>query len=162
MDILVIEDDPVLGKTLQKGFEEAGHGCQWIKEGGRGLDAARRQQFEAIVLDLMLPGEPGLQVLKKLREEGVRTPVVILTALGSVEERVAGLNAGADDYMVKPFALVELLARLEAVCRRAVTRPPAQLQGGDLSVNLTTRRPSPGGVGAPCRPAPVDGLGDHH
>src|SRR5438874_6741316 len=123
MDILVIEDDPVLGKTLQKGFEEGGHGCQWIKEGGRGLEAARRQQFDAIVLDLMLPGEPGLQVLKKLREEGVRTPVVILTALGSVEERVAGLNAGADDYMVKPFALVELLARLEAVCRRAVDRP---------------------------------------
>src|SRR5262245_18949016 len=140
MEILVIEDDPVLGKTLQKGFEESGHGAVWIKEGGRGIETARRQQFDAIVLDLMLPGEPGLQVLKKLREEGMRSPVVILTALGSVEDRVAGLNAGADDYMVKPFALVELLARLEAVCRRTVDRPAAVLQVGDLTLDLATRR----------------------
>jgi two-component system, OmpR family, response regulator len=97
-------------------------------------------------LDLMLPGEPGLQVLKKLREEGMRTPVVILTALGSVEERVAGLHAGADDYMVKPFALVELLARLEAVCRRAVDRPAASLHVGDLSLDLATRRVTRGDV----------------
>jgi len=146
MEILVIEDDPVLGKTLQKGFDEAGHDCQWIKEGGRGLETARRQQFDAIVLDLMLPGEPGLQVLKKLRDEGVRTPVVILTALGSIDERVTGLNAGADDYMVKPFALVELLARLEAVCRRTVDRPAAVLHVGELTLDLATRRVTRGDV----------------
>src|SRR5262249_60396514 len=105
MDILVIEDDPVLGKTLQKGFEESGHAAVWIKEGGRGLETARRQQFDAIVLDLMLPGEPGLQVLKRLREEGVRSPVVILTALGSVEDRVAGPNPDAEQYNGKPIAL---------------------------------------------------------
>src|SRR2546426_12140616 len=113
MDILVIEDDPVLGKTLHKGVQEAGHGCVWVKEGRKGLETARSQQFDAIILDLMLPGEPGLQVLRTLRGEGIRTPVIVLTALGAVEDRVAGLNAGADDYMVKPFALVELLARME-------------------------------------------------
>src|SRR5262245_27170829 len=144
MDVLVIEDDPVLGKTLRKGFEEAGHGCTWLKEGGRGLDTARGQQFDSIILDLMLPGMPGLDVLKTLRSEGVRTPVIILTALGSVEDRVAGLHAGADDYMVKPFAFVELLARLEAVCRRAVDRPAAVLQVGDLTLDLSTRRVTSG------------------
>src|SRR5687767_9739411 len=122
MEILVIEDDPVLGKTLQKGLHEAGHSCVWVKDGSKGLEAARGQQFEAVVLDLMLPGIPGLQVLETLRGEGVRVPVIVLTALGSVEDRVAGLTAGADDYMVKPFAVVELLARLQAIHRRAGDR----------------------------------------
>src|SRR5262245_3528877 len=146
MDILLIEDDPVLGKTLQRGLAEAGHACNWLKDGRRGLDTARGQQFDAVILDLMLPGEPGLQVLKTLRSEGLRTPVVILTALGSVDERVAGLHAGADDYMVKPFALVELLARLEAVCRRTADRPSAELQVGDLTLDLGTRRVTRGDV----------------
>jgi two-component system OmpR family response regulator/two-component system copper resistance phosphate regulon response regulator CusR len=140
MELLVIEDDPVIGKALRKGFSEAGHGCVWAKDGERGLELASSQQFEAILLDLTLPGQPGLDVLKHLRTSGVKTPVIVLTALGSVEERVSGLNAGADDYVVKPFALVELMARIEAVCRRSVTRPPATMHVGTLSLDLATRR----------------------
>jgi two-component system OmpR family response regulator/two-component system copper resistance phosphate regulon response regulator CusR len=101
---------------------------------------ASGQQFDAIILDLMLPGRPGLDVLKELRGMGIQTPVIALTAMGAVEERVNGLNAGADDYIVKPFALTELLARLEAVCRRTVTRPPAVMQAGQLTLDLATRR----------------------
>jgi two-component system OmpR family response regulator/two-component system copper resistance phosphate regulon response regulator CusR len=101
---------------------------------------ATAQPFDAIILDLMLPGRHGLEVLKDLRTIGIRTPVIALTALGSVEDRVNGLNAGADDYVVKPFALVELMARLEAVCRRTVTRPPAVMQAGSLTLDLATRR----------------------
>jgi two-component system, OmpR family, response regulator len=140
LEILVIEDDPLIGKALRKGLSESGHGCMWAKEGQRGLELASGQQFDAIVLDLMLPGKPGLEVLRSLRELGIQTPVIALTAMGSVEERVNGLNAGADDYMVKPFALPELMARLEAVCRRTVTRPPAVMQAGKLTLDLATRR----------------------
>jgi two-component system OmpR family response regulator/two-component system copper resistance phosphate regulon response regulator CusR len=140
MNLLVIEDDPVLGKTLQRCLQEEGHGSVWVKDGRRGLETARTQQFDAIVMDLILPAEPGLEVLKKLRAEGIRTPVIVLTALGSVEERVAGLQAGADDYMVKPFALPELLARVEAVRRRALDRPAPVLHVGELVLELTTRR----------------------
>jgi two-component system OmpR family response regulator/two-component system copper resistance phosphate regulon response regulator CusR len=145
MDVLVIEDDPAIGKALHKGFGEAGHDCVWARDGERGLEQARSQQFDVIVLDLLLPGRPGLEVLRTLRAEGIRTPVLLLTALGSVEERVAGLNAGADDYLVKPFAFVELMARLEAICRRAVTRPTARLTCGPLDLDLTTRRVTVGG-----------------
>src|SRR5262249_51607331 len=104
------------------------------------------QQYDAVLLDLLLPGEPGLAVLQHLRARGVRTPVLLLTALGSVEDRVAGLNAGADDYVVKPFALVEVLARLEAVCRRTVTRPEPLLQADGLTLELATRRVTCDGV----------------
>lgn len=140
MELLVIEDDPLIGKTLHQGLSEAGHGCMWAKDGQRGLELASGQQFDAIVLDLMLPGLPGLDVLRGLRGQGIQTPVLVLTALGSVEERVDGLNAGADDYIIKPFALVELTARLEAVCRRTVARPAAVMQAGPLTLDLATRR----------------------
>ena len=140
MELLVIEDDPLIGKALRKGLSEAGHGCVWAKEGQRGLELACGQQFDVIILDLMLPGRPGLEVLRELRCSGIRTPVIAVTALGSVEERVSGLNAGADDYVVKPFALVELMARVEAVCRRAATRPPAVMEAGQLTLDLATRR----------------------
>jgi two-component system OmpR family response regulator/two-component system copper resistance phosphate regulon response regulator CusR len=137
---LVIEDDPLIGKTLRKGLLEGGHGCMWAKDGLRGLELASGQQFDAIILDLMLPGRPGLDVLRELRGQGIQTPVIALTALGAVEERVRGLNAGADDYIVKPFALAELMARLEAVCRRTIARPPLVMQAGQLTLDLATRR----------------------
>ncbi len=140
MNLLVIEDDPVMGKSLSKGLKEAGHECVWVRDGRRGLEEAATQRFDAIVLDLLLPAMPGLDVLRRLRADGVRTPILILTALGAVEERVAGLNGGADDYLVKPFAFPELLARLEAVRRRAVDRPSAVLTIGDITLDLTTRR----------------------
>ncbi|MEX0978952.1 MAG: response regulator transcription factor [Pirellulales bacterium] len=140
MELLVVEDDPLIGKSLRKGLSEAGHGCTWAKDGLRGLELATGQKFDAIILDLMLPGLGGLDVLKELRRQGVQTPVIALTAMGAVEERVSGLNAGADDYIVKPFALVELMARLGAVCRRTASRPPAVVQAGTLSLELATRR----------------------
>lgn len=140
MNVLIIEDDPDIGKALQRGFTEAGHECTWVRNGEQGLELARGQQCDGIILDLLLPGRPGLEVLRALRAEGIRTPVLLLTALGSIEERVTGLNAGADDYIVKPFALVELLARLEAVCRRVGNRPSARLTAGPLELDLTIRR----------------------
>jgi two-component system OmpR family response regulator/two-component system copper resistance phosphate regulon response regulator CusR len=146
MNLLLVEDDPVMGKSLSKGCAEAGHECVWVKDGRRGLDEALSQRFDAIVLDLLLPGLPGLTVLRQLRDAGVRTPVILLTALGAVEERVTGLNAGADDYLVKPFAFPELLARLEAVCRRTLDRPAAVMTAAGLSLDLTTRRVEHNGI----------------
>lgn len=140
MDLLVVEDDRVIGKALRQGFSEAGHGCVWAKMGDRGLTLATSQKFDAIVLDIMLPGMSGLDVLRQLRSQGIRCPVILLTALGSVEERVEGLNAGADDYLVKPFAFAELMARILAVCRRSAARPAATVQLGELSLDLSTRR----------------------
>ncbi|HTU91173.1 MAG TPA: response regulator transcription factor [Gemmataceae bacterium] len=145
MQLLIVEDDPVVGRALRQGFLEANIECQWARDGERGLELAKSQQFDAIVLDLLLPCRGGLDVLKELRSAGILTPVLLLTALGTVEERVAGLTAGADDYLVKPFAFPELMARLQAVCRRSVTRPSPILEVGDLSLNLASRRLMRGG-----------------
>lgn len=140
MEVLVVEDDDVLGKALRRGLEDAGHRCIWTKSGEKGLQEAARQKCDAIVLDLMLPDRSGLDVLQHVREQGVQTPVIILTALGSVEERVAGLNAGADDYIIKPFSFSELLARLTAVSRRSINLNSQHLNVGPLSLDLSTRR----------------------
>jgi len=140
MDLLLIEDDAALGKSLRQGLEENGHVCQWVSQGDRGLEMAASQKFDAVVLDLMLPDMGGMEILKHLRAQGVRTPILILTAMGSVEDRVAGLNAGADDYLVKPFAFPELTARLDALCRRAQTRPSSILETAGLKLDLATRR----------------------
>ena len=142
MQILVIEDDPIIGKSLVKGFTETGHNPRWVQDGENGLEAALSQQDDAIVLDLMLPKMSGQQVLKELRSRGVLCPVILLTALGAVDERVDGLNSGADDYIVKPFDFAELLARLQAVVRRSSVRPVPLLKAGDLTLDLTTRRVS--------------------
>lgn len=140
MEILVIEDDPVVGKALVKGFTEAGHHCEWVQDGDAGSAAALRQQADAIVLDLMLPKRSGQELLHEIREQGVLCPVVLLTAMSGVNDRVTGLNAGADDYIVKPFEFAELLARINAVVRRTQTRPTPLLKVGDLTLDLTTRR----------------------
>jgi two-component system OmpR family response regulator/two-component system copper resistance phosphate regulon response regulator CusR len=140
MKLLIVEDDLVVGRALRQGFEEAGHACTWVKEGDRGQERAVSQQFDAIILDIMLPGVSGMDVLKEVRKRGIRTPVILLTALGSVEERVAGLTAGADDYMVKPFAFAELSARLQAIVRRSLDRPSPTMDVGDLRLDLATRR----------------------
>jgi two-component system OmpR family response regulator/two-component system copper resistance phosphate regulon response regulator CusR len=140
MELLLIEDDRVLGKAIQRGLTDAGHNCAWVRSGRSGLDEASSQRFDAVVLDLLLPDLPGLDVMRKVRQAGVRTPVLVLTALGSVEDRVQGLNVGADDYLVKPFAFPELIARLEAICRRANDRPSTSLAAGPLKLDLTVRR----------------------
>lgn len=143
-NLLVVEDDPVIGKSLKQGLSEAGHECHWTKNGDEAVGLARTQQFDALLLDIMLPGRSGLEVMREMRSAGIMTPTILLTALGSVEERVEGLRAGADDYVVKPFALPELVARLDAVCRRSVTRPAPTLQAGAVKLDLTNRRVTAG------------------
>jgi two-component system OmpR family response regulator len=140
MKILIVEDDPGIGKMLHRGFEESGHRCTWVKDGRRGVEEANSYQYDVVILDLMLPELPGVAILRELRAGGLGMPVIVLTALGSVEERVAGLQAGADDYVVKPFAFAELLARLDAICRRSNHRPTMTLQAADVSLDLATRR----------------------
>jgi len=140
MNILLIEDDTVIGKALVQGFTEAGHQCQWAKDGVNGEALATTQEADAIVLDLNLPGRDGLEVLSGLRAAGIRTPVVVLTARGGVDERVHGLNSGADDYMAKPFDFAELLARVVAVCRRVAPRPSMTMLAGGVRLDLSNRR----------------------
>lgn len=144
MDVLVIEDDNVLGKALQRGLEETSHHCTWVRNGFDGLNLAVSQRSDAIVLDLKLPDVSGLEILRTIRKRGIQTPVIILSALGSVDERVAGLEAGSDDYLVKPFAFPELLARLTAVTRRSISRTSQQLRTGPLSLDLSLRRATRG------------------
>jgi two-component system OmpR family response regulator/two-component system copper resistance phosphate regulon response regulator CusR len=140
MLLLVVEDELGLGKSLSQGLTEAGHDCTWVRSGAEGLRLASARPFDVVLLDLMLPDLPGLEVVRGLRAAGSRTAVIVLTALGAVEDRVAGLEAGADDYMVKPFAFAELLARLTAVSRRALKRPSSDVTVGPLRLDLTNRR----------------------
>lgn len=146
MNVLLVEDDPILGKAVYQGLTEAGHQCRWLRNGEHGYDQALSQRFDVLLLDLLLPGKDGLEVLSDLRHAGVGTPVLILTALGSVDDRVRGLKNGADDYLVKPFAMAELLARLEVVQRRAAPRPAPMLEAGDLKLDLASRRVSRAGA----------------
>jgi two-component system OmpR family response regulator/two-component system copper resistance phosphate regulon response regulator CusR len=140
MEVLLVEDDHVLGKAIQRGLTDAGHNCDWVRNGQKGLDEAKSLRFDTIVLDLLLPDLAGIDVLKQLRQLGNRTPVLILTALGTVADRVEGLNAGADDYLVKPFAFPELIARLDAIRRRSGDRPSTTLTAGSLTLDLALRR----------------------
>lgn len=140
MKVLVVEDDTVLGKALLTGLTESGHTCTWSQNG---LDAVRlgsEQVFDVAVLDLMLPDLPGLEVLKGLRSHLPNLPILILSAMGTVEERVHGLNSGADDYLVKPFAFAELIARLSVLERRKGPQVETCLRSGSLFIELTTRR----------------------
>jgi two-component system OmpR family response regulator len=146
LNVLVVEDDEVLGKALARGLEESGHHCTWVKSGAKGFAIATAQKCDTIILDLMLPDRSGLDVLRSLRTQGCRTPVLILTALGSVEDRVDGLNAGADDYLVKPFSFPELLARLAAITRRSINLTSQNLVVGPLSLDMSMRRVTRAGV----------------
>lgn len=139
MNLLLVEDDALLGKSVQRGLSDAGHACHWVIEGEEAVRKANSERFDVIVLDLMLPDISGLEVLGQLRTAGNETPVLVLTALGSVDERVAGLQAGADDYLVKPFAFAELAARLEALTRRAGKAVKTELRDGPVSLDLRTR-----------------------
>jgi two-component system OmpR family response regulator/two-component system copper resistance phosphate regulon response regulator CusR len=145
MNILVVEDDTLTRNSVVQGLTEAGHTCVGTGDGERGLSLADEKNPDLIVLDLMLPGRSGLEVLKELRQRGQKMPVILLSARGSVGDRVNGLNCGADDYVVKPFSFIELLARIEAVTRRAHERNPLTLTAADMTLDLTTRRVECGG-----------------
>jgi two-component system OmpR family response regulator/two-component system copper resistance phosphate regulon response regulator CusR len=135
VNILIIEDDPVLGRALRQGLEESGHTCEWSRSGLRGLEQALTQKSDAIVL-IAAAGYSGLMAAPARR---IGTPVLILTALGSVMN-ACGTGAGADDYLVKPFAFPELLARLMVITRRSLQLASQQLTAGPLSLDLATRR----------------------
>ena len=138
--LLVIEDQNKLLQSLKRGLEQDGYEVVTANTGEEGYCAATTQDFDAIVLDLMLPGRDGLQVLRDLRTHGYSRPVLILTARDSVEDRVAGLDGGADDYLVKPFAFAELLARLRALLRRDISGRELSLRVDDLEMDLVARR----------------------
>ena len=139
MRILIVEDDAVLGAVLEKGLTEVGHECQWTQSGSLAVQLLGIQSFDVLILDLMLPDLPGLEVLKQLRQDKRDVSVLVLTALGSVDDRVHGLNSGADDYLVKPFAFAELVARIVAIERRKTKTPVTELQAGTLTIELTSR-----------------------
>jgi two-component system OmpR family response regulator len=140
MRLLVVEDEPKLAALLGRGLREEGHA---VDVAGRGEDAlwmARAVAYDAVVLDVMLPGLDGFSVCRELRQNEVWTPVLLLTARDAVEDRVSGLDAGADDYLVKPFSFSELLARLRALVRRVPVERPVVIHVGDLSLDPAARR----------------------
>jgi two-component system OmpR family response regulator/two-component system response regulator QseB len=140
MRILVVEDDPLLGRATQSGLEQAGFAVDWVRDGVAADAALAAASFHAVVLDLGLPRLSGLDLLARLRARGDRTPVLILTARDALEDRVKGLDAGADDYLVKPFQLEELTARLRALVRRAhgEAAPVLSVAGVDLDPGTHT------------------------
>ena len=140
MRILVVEDDAKLARLLRRALTEEGHRADLAARGDEALALARASEYDAVVLDVMLPGLDGFEVCRRLRAAGVWTPVLMLTARDAVEDRVAGLDGGADDYLTKPFSLSELLARLRSLVRRGPVERPAVLEVGSLRLDPATHR----------------------
>lgn len=141
MRILVVEDDKKIASFVVNGLKQGGFAVDACGDGEEALVMGRSTPYDAAVLDLMLPKRDGLSVLQQLRREGVRTPVIILSAKASVDDRIRGLQAGGDDYLAKPFAFSELLARVQALIRRATqTTEPTRLTAGDLVLDLLSRQ----------------------
>ena len=140
MRLLIIEDYPPLQQSLTQGLREAGFAVDSTRDGQEGLWYAMGNEYDVVILDLMLPGMDGLEVLKKIRSQGRESHVLILTAKDTVEDRVAGLDLGADDYLVKPFAFEELLARVRALLRRGYRRKNPLIKIKDLQIDLTTQK----------------------
>jgi len=144
--LLVVEDEPRMLELLRRGLTEEGHNVVCASDGGEGWELAHAYDFDAIVLDIMLPKMNGFELAKKLRQENVATPVLMLTAKDSVPDVVRGLDAGADDYLTKPFSFNELLARLRAVQRRSTPRLQNRLQVSDLTLDPESREVSRAGI----------------
>lgn len=142
--LLVVEDDKKVASFIQKGLQEEHYAVDVVHDGASAVAQAEVVRYDLVILDLMLPQLPGLDVLRELRKRDPGQPVLILTARGTVEDRVIGLDLGADDYVVKPFAFSELSARVRAMLRRG-ERPPSELRISDLVVDVTTRRVVRGG-----------------
>jgi two-component system, OmpR family, response regulator len=140
MRLLVVEDDPKMAGLIRRGLLEEGHAADVARAGADAVWMAQAVEYDAIVLDLMLPGLDGFEVCRRLRKDGVWSPVLMLTARDGVEDRVAGLDAGADDYLPKPFSFAELLARLRALARRGAVERPAVIEVADLRLDPATRR----------------------
>ena len=140
MRVLVVEDDPKLAALIGRGLREEGVATDVTGRGEDALWMAGSTDYDALVLDVMLPGIDGFEACERLRADGVSTPVLMLTARDAIEDRIAGLDGGADDYLVKPFAFGELLARLRALARRGPVARPAVLEVGSLRLDPATRR----------------------
>jgi two-component system OmpR family response regulator len=151
MQVAIVEDDPIIAKAVSTAVVDAGHQCRWIEDGTAAGDESLLAS-DLVILDLMLPGEDGLAVLRRARSHGVRTPVIVLTARGLVAEKVRAFEAGADDYLVKPFDMDELLARIEAVHRRAGDKPSPTMTAGGLRLSLANRRATLDGRGIDLTP----------
>ena len=140
MRILVVEDDDIAAEYVRKGLMEAGHVVDLAPDGELGLEMARATDYDAMILDRMLPKRDGMSVLAEMRDDGDKTPVLILSALGEVDQKVEGLRAGGDDYLAKPYSFTELLARVEAIGRRSdPTAAVTKLKCGDLEMDLLAR-----------------------
>jgi DNA-binding response OmpR family regulator len=152
MQIAIVEDDPVIGRAVSTAIREAGHECTLIPDGAAAVEADALLASDLVVLDLMLPKVGGLDVLRAARSRGIRTPVIVLTARGTVSDKLEGFAAGADDYLVKPFEMDELLARIDAVHRRTSDRPAMHLEVGPLHLNLANQRLTLSGRGLDLTP----------
>ena len=153
MHALIIEDDAAIADFIARGLREAGFAVDLAPSGDAGLEAALAGDPDVAIVDLMLPGRDGLSVIDELRKRGRTTPVLILSARRSVDDRVRGLQAGGDDYLTKPFAFAELLARVQALVRRATRAPEATaLTVGDLAMDLLTRKVTRAGQPIELRP----------
>lgn len=139
MNVLLVEDEPKVGKALTEGLRNEGHEVTLARTGEEGFFLASSSPFDIIVLDVMLPGRSGLEILKTLRMQGCDVRVLVLTAKDTIEDRVIGLDAGADDYLAKPFAFAELSARMRALVRRSKSETGPILRIDKLELNLTTR-----------------------
>ena len=153
MRALVVEDDATIADFVGRGLREAGFAVDHAPDGDAGLTVALQQPYDVAVVDLMLPKRDGLSLIEELRRRGVMTPVLILSARRSVDDRVRGLQAGGDDYLTKPFAFAELLARVQALVRRATRAPePTTLKVEDVTLDLLTRRVTRAGKSIDLRP----------
>jgi DNA-binding response OmpR family regulator len=146
--VLVVEDEPSMAVLLERGLEDQNYCVTLARDGVQGFDLAKKDGFAAIILDVKLPLLDGYSVASLLRARGVATPILMLTAMDSVENVICGLDAGAEDYMTKPFSFMELLARLRALVRRNSKQRPAQLEVGDLMLDPSTREVTRVGVNA--------------
>lgn len=140
MRILLVEDDPALAASLRQGLQQMGFAVESCQDGNEADAILSLRNFELVVLDLGLPGMPGMDVLKRLRKRGTTTPVLVLTARDALQDRVAGLKAGADDYVLKPFEFEELEARLHALLRRTQSERTGYLEAGDLRLDKRSRQ----------------------
>lgn len=140
MHVAIIEDDPIIAKSVSKAVRGAGHECTVVPDGEAALAGQTLLGSDLVLLDLMLPKTDGLEVLQRARSAGVRTPVIVLTARGTLPDKLRGFAAGADDYLVKPFTIDELLARIEALHRRSSHKPAMELQAGPMRLALGTKR----------------------
>ena len=146
MRVLIVEDDEMIGQGLQTALRRGGFAVDWMRDATSAAGALRASTFDIVLLDLGLPHRDGIEVLRELRRRGDATPVIILTARDEVQHRVAGLDAGADDYIVKPFDVDELMARMRSVLRRAAGRGDPAIQHGDLRLDPVTRTVERGGL----------------